>query len=123
MGKVKPLKGLAGEKSSSLRCGIFPRQTLRNPDTGATLQVRNRNTGSKSRSREDMKLQIIENACKQAVTLLLLAGIILLAEKGIVPTGTIVLLFLSGGIISLLFRSVGLLLKLAIVWLTVKTFV
>ena len=113
MGKVKPLKGLAGEKSSSLRCGIFPRQTLRNPDTGATLQVRNRNTGSKSRSR----------ACKQAVTLLLLAGIILLAEKGIVPTGTIVLLFLSGGIISLLFRSVGLLLKLAIVWLTVKTFV
>ena len=47
--------GLAGEKSSSLRCGIFPRifprQTLRNPDTGATLQVRNRNTGSKSRSR------------------------------------------------------------------------
>ena len=64
-----------------------------------------------------MKLQIIENACKQAVTLLLLA------EKGIVPTGTIVLLFLSGGIISLLFRSVGLLLKLAIVWLTIKTLV
>ena len=49
LGKVKPLKGLAGEKSSSLRCGIFPRQTLHNPDTGATLQVRNRNTGSKSR--------------------------------------------------------------------------
>lgn len=70
-----------------------------------------------------MKLQIIENACKQAVTLLLLAGIVLLAEKGIVPTGTIVLLFLSGGIISLLFRSVGLLLKLAIVWLTIKTIV
>ena len=23
--------GLAGEKSSSLRCGIFPRQTLHNP--------------------------------------------------------------------------------------------
>ena len=43
--------GLAGEKSSSLRCGIFPRQTLRNPDTEATLQVRNRNTGSKSRYR------------------------------------------------------------------------
>lgn len=70
-----------------------------------------------------MKLQIIENACKQAVTLLLLAGIILLAEKGIVPTCTIVLLFLSGGIISLLFRSIGLVLKLAIVWLAIKTFV
>ena len=70
-----------------------------------------------------MKLQIIENACKQTVTLLLLAGTVLLAEKGIVPTYTIVLLFFSGGIISLLFRNTGLFLKLAIVWLTVKTFV
>lgn len=51
LGKAGPLKGLAGEKSSSLRCGIFPRQALRNPDTEATRQVRNRNTGSKSRSR------------------------------------------------------------------------
>lgn len=70
-----------------------------------------------------MKLQIIESACKQTVSVLLLAGIVLLAEKGIVPTCTILLLFLSGGIISLLFRSVGLLLKLAVVWLTIKTFV
>ena len=70
-----------------------------------------------------MKLQIIENACKQSVTVLLLAGTVLLAEKGMVPTCTIVLLFLSGGIISLLFRSVGLLLKLAIVWLTIKTLI
>ena len=70
-----------------------------------------------------MKLQIIESACKQTVTVLLLAGIVLLAEKGIVPTCAIVLLFLSGGIISLLFKSAGLLLKLVIVWLAIKTFV
>lgn len=70
-----------------------------------------------------MKLQIIESTCKQTVSVLLLAGIVLLAEKGIVPACTILLLFLSGGIISLLFRSVGLLLKLAVVWLTIKTFV
>lgn len=70
-----------------------------------------------------MKLQIIENACKQTVSVLLLAGIVLLAEKGIIPACTIVLLFLSGGIISLLFKSAGLLLKLVIVWLAIKTFV
>ena len=70
-----------------------------------------------------MNLQTIESACKQTVTVLLLAGIVLLAEKGIIPTCTIALLFLSGGIISLLFRSVWLLLKLAIVWLAIKTFV
>ena len=70
-----------------------------------------------------MKLQIIESACKQTVTVLLLAGIVLLAEKGIVPTCAIVLLFLSGGIISLLFRNVEFVLKLVIVWLTVKIFV
>ena len=70
-----------------------------------------------------MKLQIIESACKQTVTVLLLAGIVLLAEKGIVPTGTIVLLFLSGGIISLLFRNVEFVLKLIIVWLAIKTFI
>ena len=70
-----------------------------------------------------MKLQTIESACKQTATVLLLAGIVLLAEKGIVPTCAIALLFLSGGIISLLFRSIGFVLKLAIVWLTIKTFV
>ena len=70
-----------------------------------------------------MKLQIIENACKQTVSVLQLAGIVLLAGKGIIPAFTIVLLFLSGGIISLLFKSAGLLLKLVIVWLAIKTFV
>lgn len=70
-----------------------------------------------------MKLQIIESACKQTVSVLLLVGIVLLAEKGIVPACTIVLLFLSGGIISLLFRNVEFVLKLAIVWLAIKTFV
>ena len=70
-----------------------------------------------------MKLQIIESACKQTVTVLLLAGIVLLAEKGIVHACAIVLLFLSGGIISLLFRNVEFVLKLVIVWLAIKTFV
>lgn len=66
-----------------------------------------------------MKLQLIETVCKQAVTLVLLVGICLLCRKGIVPVYTIVLLFLSGGIISLFFRMLSLVVKILIVLLII----
>jgi mannose/fructose/N-acetylgalactosamine-specific phosphotransferase system component IID len=43
-----------------------------------------------------MKLQLIENICKQVVSLVLLAGICLLYSKGIIPVYLLVLFLLSG---------------------------
>jgi len=54
-----------------------------------------------------MKLQLIEKICKQAVTLVLLAGICLLYNKGIVPTYTIVLFLFSGTVIGFFFRTLS----------------
>lgn len=70
-----------------------------------------------------MKLQLIETVCKQAVTLVLLVGICLLCRKGIVPVYTIALLFLSGGIISLFFRMLSLIVKVLIVLLIIGIFI
>lgn len=70
-----------------------------------------------------MKLQLIETVCKQAVTLVLLVGICLLCRKGIVPVYSIVLLFLSGGIISLFFRMLSLIVKFLIVLLIIGIFI
>lgn len=70
-----------------------------------------------------MKLQLIETVCKQAVTLVLLVGICLLCRKGIVPVYSIVLLFLSGGIISLFFRMLSLIVKVLIVLLIIGIFI
>ena len=70
-----------------------------------------------------MKLQLIETVCKQAVTLVLLVGIFLFCRKGIVPVYTIVLLFLSGGIISLFFRMLSLIVKILIVLLIIGIFI
>lgn len=66
-----------------------------------------------------MKLQLIETICKQVVTLVLLIGIYLLYKKGIVPVYSIVLLFLSGGIIRLIFRLLPLIIKVLIVLLII----
>lgn len=66
-----------------------------------------------------MKLHLIENICKQVVTLVLLVGICLLINKGIIPVYTIILLFLSGGIISLLFKTISLIIKVLIVLLII----
>lgn len=66
-----------------------------------------------------MKLHLIESICKQVVTLVLLVGICLLCNKGIVPVYTIVLLFLSGGIISLFFKTMSLIAKVLIVLLII----
>lgn len=66
-----------------------------------------------------MKLQLIENICKRVVTLVLLIGICLLCNKGIVPVYTIVLLLLSGGIISLFFRVISLIVKILLILLII----
>ena len=49
-----------------------------------------------------MKLQIIESISKHAVTLVLVIGILMLTDKGIMPTGMIAMLLLTGGIIGFL---------------------
>ena len=61
-----------------------------------------------------MKLQLIETSCKRVVALVLLIGIYLLYNKGIVPVYAIVLFFLSGGIIGLFFRLLPLIIKVLI---------
>ena len=61
-----------------------------------------------------MKLQLIENICKQTVSLALLAGICLLYSKGIIPVYLPVLVLLSGTLISLLFRTFTLIVKIII---------
>lgn len=70
-----------------------------------------------------MNLQLIENTCKRVATLVLLVGICLLYNKGIVPVYTIVLLFLSGGIIGLFFRLLPLIIKVLIVLLIIGVLV
>lgn len=62
-----------------------------------------------------MKLQLIEKICKQAVTLVLLAGICLLCNKGIVPVYTIILFLLSGTVIRAFFRSLSFIVKIMLV--------
>ena len=52
-----------------------------------------------------MKLQIIESISKHAVTLVLVIGILMLTDKGIMPTGMIAMLLLTGGIVGFLFRA------------------
>lgn len=66
-----------------------------------------------------MKLQLIEKISRHAVTAVLIVGICLLANKGIMPTGMIVLFLLSGGIIGFLFRSLFLVLKIIFILLIV----
>ena len=58
-----------------------------------------------------MKLQIIESISKHAVTLVLVIGILMLTDKGIMPTGIIAMLLLTGGIIGFLFRTLLLIVK------------
>ncbi|RJV17921.1 hypothetical protein DWY62_12415 [Bacteroides sp. AF26-10BH] len=62
-----------------------------------------------------MKLQIIESISKHAVTLVLVIGILMLTEKGIMPTGIIAMLLLTGGIIGFLFRVLLLIVRIAFI--------
>ena len=59
-----------------------------------------------------MKVARIEKTGKQAVTLFLITGICLLANKGIVPIGLIALLLLTGGLMDLLFSLLFLVVKI-----------
>ena len=61
--------------------------------------------------RKTMKVARIEKTGKQAVTLFLITGICLLANKGIVPIGLIALLLLTGGLMDLLFSLLFLVVK------------
>ena len=63
-----------------------------------------------------MKLQIIESISKHAVTLVLVIGILMLTEKGIMPTGIIAMLLLTGGIIGFLFRVLLLIVRIAFIY-------
>ena len=67
---------------------------------------------------KNMKLQLIEKISRQAVALVLLAGICLLYSKGIVPVYTTVL-FLIG----FFFRTLSFVIKIILVLLLAGIFV
>lgn len=62
-----------------------------------------------------MKLQIIESISKHVVTLVLVIGILMLTDKGIMPTSMIAMLLLTGGIIGFLFRALLLIVRIIFV--------
>ena len=66
-----------------------------------------------------MELQIIESISKRAVTLVLVIGILMLTDKGIMPTGMIAMLLLTGGIIGFLFRALRLIVRIAFIFFIV----
>ena len=66
-----------------------------------------------------MKLQIIESISKHAVTLVLVIGILKLTDKGIMPTGIIAMLLLTGGIIGFLFRALLLIVRIVFIFFIV----
>lgn len=66
-----------------------------------------------------MKLQIIESISKHAVTLVLVIGILMLTDKGIMPIGMIAMLLLIGGIIGFLFRALLLIVRIAFIFFIV----
>ena len=61
-----------------------------------------------------MKLQIIRKIGRHATAIFLITRICLLTNKGIVPTGMIMLLLLTGGFIGFLFRILVMILKIFI---------
>lgn len=66
-----------------------------------------------------MELQIIESISKHAVTLVLVIGILMLTDKGIMPTGMIAMLLLTRGIIGFLFRALLLIVRIAFIFFIV----
>ena len=62
-----------------------------------------------------MKLQLIENICKQTVSLVLLTGICLLYSKGIILVYLSVLFLMSGTLVRLAFRTFTFVLKTILV--------
>lgn len=66
-----------------------------------------------------MELQIIESISKHAVILVLVIGILMLTDKGIMPTGIIAMLLLTGGIIGFLFSALLLIVRIAFIFFIV----
>ena len=61
-----------------------------------------------------MKLQIIRKIGRHATAIFLITGICLLTSKGIVPTGMIMLLLITGEFIGFLFRTLVMIFKIFI---------
>lgn len=70
-----------------------------------------------------MKLQIIRKIGRHATAIFLITGICLLTNKGIVPTGMIMLLLLAGGFIGFLSRILVMIFKIFILLFIVGLFV
>lgn len=70
-----------------------------------------------------MKLQIIRKIGRHATAIFLITGICLLTSKGIVPTGMITLLLLTGGFIGFLFRILAMIFKILILLFIVGLFI
>ena len=108
--------GLAGRKKSSSLCsGIFSVRALRKTaiqKAGAYKIGKTYPDGIIHLKRKTMKVARIEKTGKQAVTLFLITGICLLANKGIVPIGLIALLLLTGGLMDLLCSLLFLVVKI-----------
>lgn len=66
-----------------------------------------------------MKLQIIESISKHAATLVLVIGILMLTDKGIMPTGMIAMLLLTGGIVGFLFIVLLLIVRIVFIFFIV----
>ena len=66
-----------------------------------------------------MELQIIESISKHVVTLVLVIGILMLTDKGIMPTGMIAMLLLTGGIVGFLFRALLLIVRIVFIFFIV----
>ena len=130
------------KKSSSLRSGIFSCQALRKKaiqEAGglryapvffparpcAKRQSKRPEAYKIGKTHPDgiiqriMELQIIESISKHAVTLVLVIGILMLTDKGIMPTGMIAMLLLTGGIIGFLFRALLLIVRIAFIFFIV----
>lgn len=70
-----------------------------------------------------MKIQFIKNIGRLTVAGALLTGIVLLWSKGIVPVCSIALLFVAGSVISWLFLTIRLTIRLLIAAVILAIFV
>ncbi|MCD8268111.1 MAG: hypothetical protein LUD46_06365 [Parabacteroides sp.] len=101
----RPSRLVGWKKSSSLRSGIFPPSlaTKKNSQSKNREPVKNREKPSRwdyslIKNKSMKQLQLIGSIGRLAVTGFLLIGTVLLWNKGIVPTYTIAILVVAGGL-------------------------
>jgi len=117
--KAAPFGGLVGQKKIILASFSFAKPCAKRQSKGRRPIKSGKHIPIglfilKNLKFKDMKLRLIENICKRTVSLVLLTGICLLYSKGIIPVYLIVLFLLSGTLISLLFRTFTLIVKIII---------